>query len=1550
MSNETQTSRFGIGKKVASFLLSATIIATSFTGLGVVTSNNQVDAANSYGLADNIQDGTILHCFTWKYTDIKAMLPEIAEAGFTSIQISPPQPTGGTGPWWWFYQPLGFYVGTSDLGTKNELQDLVNEAKKYNIKMIADIVANHLAGDHSRIQDDLKGSQYWHSENYDAKDDTSRYQVTHGKIGMPDLKTEDSYVQQCVKKYVEELKSMGFEGIRWDAAKHIGLPSEGDQFWPTVTSVPGLWNYGEILNNPGMTSEPYATNLLKEYAQYMTITDSKYGMTLRDAFKSGTVPSAFGNLCAKGIADNKLLYWGESHDTWSNNSDWGYSWEHSQNVIDRAYAVAASRNNITALYFSRPSTHVKDEIKIGQKGSTHFTSKEVAAVNHFHNAMIGQKDYYITGNNAAAVCREKGAVVVLGSGGNRDVTVPNGGSLVAPGTYTDEITGSKWTVTSSTISGHVGDTGIAVVYNPGPRPVGGTVSATPSDGTTFTDTLTVKLSATGVKNAKYTTSEGASGSYTDGQTITIGASTAIGSSVTLNLSGTKEDGSSVTATYKYTKKDPNAVTAVYFDNSSYNWSSVYAYIYKGDGESAVNVAEWPGTAMTKDSATGYYKIEIPEGFENGRIMFTENANATTNRYPADQQPGLEIGGSSMKFSAGNKWETYSPDPGPTPPVPTDPTVTSSKASGTSFTTETLDITLTLANATSGTYSVDDGPEKNFTGSKTVTIGEGKIGDSVVTVKTTAKGSDGTTKSYTFTYNKKYQIKTTNSSASLSSHYSINKTGKGKNKTITVDGDVSDWDSSMLIAQGAANDDPRVYRPNSMYEIPYDAYAMYAAWDDTNLYLMVEMTNVQDVVAPNDRYPLGSNATVDSIPMFIYIDTGKSDAIGNSGKTQQGGTLWNCHTTVENSFNRVIALASGVGKNGPYIYGGDSTGINEVELGNSTTSGIVYNTGKGILSSQVIGINGGYGEYNNRTLGDMCSDSADWVDFNTKNHNSANMDYNYEFSIPLSQLGITKSDIENNGIGVLFVHSSGASGMDCLPYDLTMNDSADQSDPKSNPENSFEKSDDDHITTSFARVGNGSSPVPPNPSTPLQVNFGTDKSAPQLTTTTLTLKAIGYGGTAPYKYQFYVDGNVVKPNSTTDSYSWQAGTVGKHTIKCVITDSKGATATVTKTFTAESNGIDPPVTPLKNNSSVSATSVNAGSTITITGSASGGKAPYQYKYEYRKTTSSYYTTIKSYSASTYASFIPSSAGSYKVKISVKDSTGKVVEKYFDITAKSNTPLTAKCSISATTINLGTTLTINAGATGGTAPYQYKIEYRKSTNSNYTVLKAYGTRTSATYTPTSTGTYKFKISIKDSTGKVVAKYYDVNVKSNAPLTAKCSISATTINLGTTLTINAGATGGKAPYQYKIEYKKSTSSSYTTLKPYSQSSSLAYQLTSTGTYKFKISIKDSTGKVVTKYYDVTVKGSSALTAKCSISATTINLGTALTIKGGATGGTAPYQYKFEYKKSSASSYTQLKPYSDTSSLAFVPTSKGSYKFKISIKDSAGKVVAKYYDVTVK
>lgn len=615
-------------------------------------------SGNSYGLADSIQDGVILHCFNWKYSDIEAELPAIAEAGFTSVQTSPAQPSVKSGTWYWLYQPLGFYVGTNDLGTKEDLEDLCDEAEKYDINVIVDVVANHLAGDHTNIQSDLKDSQYWHTYG-GVSSWADRYQVTHGEIGMPDLNSEHPYVYQTVSNYIDELQDLGVDGIRWDAAKHIGLPSEGCNFWPEVTDQ-GLYHYGEILVGPDDRTSGNE-GLMKEYTKYMTVTDSTYGKTLRDAFASGTVPTAFGNWSARGISNDKLIYWAESHDTWSNNQDWGYSNTMSQNVIDRAYAVAASRNDISALYFSRPSSANKEDIKAGAKGSTHFTSDEVSAVNQFHNAMDGQPDYYTTGNNCAVVSRETGAVVVAGSGENFNVTVPNGGGTTQAGTYVDAITGEKWTVTSESMSGRIGSTGISVLYKEGTLPENPDEPDDPSETSTVYYENTNNWSDVYIyywsdENTQMTTWPGVQMTNTGNNVykaeIPTDAQYAIfsnkGNSQTsdLTLDGygkIYDNGNWSSYSSEPEKPEDPADDCIYYQNTN-NWNTVYAYYWSS---SNTQMTTWPGVKMT-NVGSGVWKTDVPEDAEY--IIFTNGSG---------QQTGdLTINGTGKIYN-NNGWSDYS---------------------------------------------------------------------------------------------------------------------------------------------------------------------------------------------------------------------------------------------------------------------------------------------------------------------------------------------------------------------------------------------------------------------------------------------------------------------------------------------------------------------------------------------------------------------------------------------------------------------------------------------------------------------------------------------------------------------------------------------------------------------------------------------------------------------------------------------------------------------------------------------------------------------------
>ena len=439
-------------------LLSLVFVITSFCFFNT-------SATNSYGLPENCQDGTILHCFDWSFNQIKEELPNIAAAGFTSVQTSPSQGNAGNNATWYFaYQPYDFTFVAGGLGSKQDLINLCTEADKYGIKVIVDVVSNHLNGSMNYVASRWHKDEYWHTHGSNI-DYGNRWQVTHGDIGMRDLNSEHPTVYNAVRAYVDELKSCGVDGIRWDAAKHIGLPSEGCDFWSAVTENSGMWHYGEILIGPTDNNNDESTKLMKEYTNYISVTDNVYGKDIRNSIQAGNAYGGYGNWTARGVASDKIVYWAESHDTYANDGSYGEDsrWA-NVSQINRTYALLASRSGASALYFSRPTSTSSNSIRLGQKGGVDFKNKEVAAVNHFHNAMLGQPDYYVCENGVMAVCREKGVVVVKASG-NGNVSISNGGGTVAPGTYKDEITGNTWTVTSSKISGTIGSTGIAVVYN-----------------------------------------------------------------------------------------------------------------------------------------------------------------------------------------------------------------------------------------------------------------------------------------------------------------------------------------------------------------------------------------------------------------------------------------------------------------------------------------------------------------------------------------------------------------------------------------------------------------------------------------------------------------------------------------------------------------------------------------------------------------------------------------------------------------------------------------------------------------------------------------------------------------------------------------------------------------------------------------------------------------------------------------------------------------------------------------------------------------------------
>lgn len=583
---------------------------------------SNIFADNKYGLKDNIQDGVILHCFDWTLADIQEEIPNIAKAGFTAVQTSPVHERAGKGSVWYdVYRPYDFKIGNG-LGTEADLKALCAKAHEYGVKVIVDVVANHT--DYSTVADRLMDQGLYHKP-FDVSNWNDRDQVTHGKIGMWNLDTNNPTVQAIISQYIQDLKACGVDGIRWDAIKHIGLPSEGDSFMQNVVDQE-MYNYGEILDSTGGDDNV----LFPEYQTYMSITDNGYGNGFANSFAGGSINGSVGNFNQRNAKTEKLVYWGESHDTYAN--DGGQSKNKSQNVIDRAYAVVAGNNGATALYFSRPFQKAKNDIKFGDKGSVHFKDAEVAQVNYMHNACAGEPNYYVKGDGVCAQVRKSGAIIVLGSGSDRDVTVANGagdGKWLKSGTYKDMVGGGVFTVNASTISGHVGGSGIAVIYNAGSIVLPPEVVFNPADGTAFSDeSLTVTATPLNAISAWIQVNDGAKQDFTAAKQFTVGADVAYGKNVTITWGATDKDGKTETGSVTYKKvkayvpelgkadeiscflETSNAAAAVYVWNNNVKPIIKYAGEWKdainkklplvGKSVSGKNVFKWTydGTETT----------------------------------------------------------------------------------------------------------------------------------------------------------------------------------------------------------------------------------------------------------------------------------------------------------------------------------------------------------------------------------------------------------------------------------------------------------------------------------------------------------------------------------------------------------------------------------------------------------------------------------------------------------------------------------------------------------------------------------------------------------------------------------------------------------------------------------------------------------------------------------------------------------------------------------------------------------------------------------------
>lgn len=686
-------------KKIASLVVASALLTSSFAAITSVNAA-EVDSAQTASadstLRDKVGDGVMLHAFNWSYNTIKENLPAIAAAGYTTVQTSPVQQpkdysTSGdvTGQWWKLYQPISFHIAEQSwLGTKDDLKSLCDEADKYGIKIICDIVSNHIANaDETRpdtvsnqvkkYEPDFYKKRRTYTRTYKGNaSDSSVQAVVQGHVSnCPDLVTNDTAVQTYIINLLKECIDCGVDGFRFDAAKHIETEDDGEyasDYWKNITTSASsyytqktgddLYIYGEILNNCG------ADRSYSSYTKYINVTDNKTGDAVLYNVTKGKASTATNAKYKSGVAASNAVLWAESHDTYegsSGSSGFSNTAGISDENVVKAWAIVASRKDSTALFFARPGTALMGNISTDST----YKSTAVSEINKFHNLFVGQSEKLGSSGDIAYVARGTSGIVLSNCNGT-NASVSISGTGLADGKYTDTVSGAEFTVANGVLTGSIGNTGVAVVYNGTTTPKA--INSVESGSSFKGDTMTLTLSLENATSGTYCLDDSTPVKFTGTTSIRIGSDYKPGE--TINLTVTATDGVKTSSmVYKYTKSTAQESGVYVFFNpaNKKGWSAPYqVYIYDETTNKGTvyKNANWPGEAMTLDPATGYYYYEVPKSSSisadeddenqaasdfdlstsaNTRVIISEKGG---EQYPGRTDTPISLNGSSKAFS------------------------------------------------------------------------------------------------------------------------------------------------------------------------------------------------------------------------------------------------------------------------------------------------------------------------------------------------------------------------------------------------------------------------------------------------------------------------------------------------------------------------------------------------------------------------------------------------------------------------------------------------------------------------------------------------------------------------------------------------------------------------------------------------------------------------------------------------------------------------------------------------------------------------------------
>ena len=249
----------------------------------------------------------------WQGGDLQGVIDEldyIKGLGMTAIWITPValQMKGGYHGYW----TLDPYKIDPHLGDMAKLQELVRKAHEKSLKVVLDVVPNHLGAGHPWLTDGAHDGWFHPDCPINFSDQTSVENCW--LAGLPDLNTENPVVRSYLIDWANWLiDQTGVDGFRVDAARHLSK----DFLRAFVSSIrathPSFWILGEVYSSGYRYQSGFLDAGLDAVTDFQTYDSIRIGLDPRGNLgQLATSPSLAADLGA-GRDDARAIFI-DNHD------------------------------------------------------------------------------------------------------------------------------------------------------------------------------------------------------------------------------------------------------------------------------------------------------------------------------------------------------------------------------------------------------------------------------------------------------------------------------------------------------------------------------------------------------------------------------------------------------------------------------------------------------------------------------------------------------------------------------------------------------------------------------------------------------------------------------------------------------------------------------------------------------------------------------------------------------------------------------------------------------------------------------------------------------------------------------------------------------------------------------------------------------------------------------------------------------------------------------------------------------------------------------------